>query len=130
MPDQETKVLSPVLAHVTPELGYLSPEVPFPELFQRMTRYVSFTPINNANGSPAISLPMGAATNGLPIGVELSAAHGDERTLLEIADPPHTRPRLTQPPLQPDDCASGTRWTGPNYLSFLIAMLRNMTGSL
>jgi amidase len=78
-------VLSPVLAHVTPELGYLSPDVPFPELFQRMTRYVSFTPINNANGSPAISLPMGAATNGLPIGVELSAAHGDERTLLEIA---------------------------------------------
>ncbi len=78
-------VLSPVLAHVTPELGYLSPEVPFPELFQRMTKYVGFTPINNANGSPAIALPMGAATNGLPIGVQLAAAHGDERTLLEIA---------------------------------------------
>lgn len=78
-------VLSPVLAHVTPELGYLSPEVPFPELFQRMRNYVSFTPINNANGSPAIALPMGAAINSLPVGVQLSAAHGDERTLLEIA---------------------------------------------
>jgi amidase len=28
---------------------------------------------------------MGAAAHGLPIGVQLSAAHGDERTLLEIA---------------------------------------------
>jgi amidase len=78
-------LLSPVVGHVTPELGYLSPEVPFPELFQRMVNYVSFTPVNNANGSPAIALPMGAAANGLPIGVQLSAHHGDERTLLEIA---------------------------------------------
>jgi amidase len=78
-------VLSPVLGHVTPVLGYLSPELPFPELFQRLTEFVNFTPINNANGSPAIALPMGAATNDLPIGVQFSAAHGDERTLLEIA---------------------------------------------
>jgi len=78
-------VLSPVLCHVTPKLGYLSPEVPFAELFQRMRKYVSFTPINNASGSPAIALPMGAAENGLPIGVQLSAAHGGDRMLLEIA---------------------------------------------
>lgn len=77
--------LSPVVAHVTPRLGYLSPEVPFPELFQRMSQYACFTPFSNANGSPAISLPMGATANGLPIGVQFSAAHGDERTLLEIA---------------------------------------------
>jgi amidase len=78
-------VLSPVLGHVTPELGYLSPELPFPELFRRLMHYVSFTPINNAGGGPAIALPMGAAANGLPVGVQFSADHGDERTLLEIA---------------------------------------------
>ena len=78
-------VLSPVLAHAVPKLGHLNPEVPFDELFARLTRYVAFTPLNNATGSPAISLPMGACANGLPIGVHLSAAHGAERTLLEIA---------------------------------------------
>jgi amidase len=51
----------------------------------RLERYVSFTPLNNAAGSPAISLPMGASKDDLPIGVQFSAAHGAERTLLEIA---------------------------------------------
>jgi len=82
---QRDLVLSPVLAHTTPELGYISPNVPFDELMDRLTRYVSFTPINNAAGGPAISLPMGASDNDLPIGVQFSAAHGDERSLLEIA---------------------------------------------
>lgn len=78
-------VLSPVLAHVTPKLGHLSPRVPFDELLERLTKYVAFTPLNNVSGGPGISLPMGQSENGLPIGVQFSAAHGDERTLLEVA---------------------------------------------
>ncbi len=78
-------VLSPVVAHVTPKLGHLSPEHPFSEVFQRMMNYASFTPMNNINGSPAISLPLGISSQGLPIGLQFSAAHGDERRLLEIA---------------------------------------------
>lgn len=78
-------VLSPVLAHTTPEIGYLSPNLPFETLMDRLERYVSFTPLNNAAGSPAISLPLGVSSNDLPIGVQFSAAHGAERTLLEIA---------------------------------------------
>ena len=78
-------VLSPVLAHTTPEIGHLSPTHPFEELLQRLTEYVTFTPLNNAAGSPAISLPLGATAGGLPIGVHLMAAHGAERTLLELA---------------------------------------------
>jgi amidase len=78
-------ILSPVLAHTTPRIGYLSPEQPFEELFERLLKYVSFTPLNNAAGGPAISLPMGATATGLPIAVHFSAAHGAERTLLELA---------------------------------------------
>jgi amidase len=78
-------VLSPTLSHTTPEIGYLSPTVPFDVLFERLRDYAGFTPINNAAGSPAVSLPLGQTSDGRPLGIHFSAAHGDERTLLEIA---------------------------------------------
>ncbi|MFP5072654.1 amidase [Pseudonocardia nantongensis] len=78
-------LLSPVLAHVTPRLGWLSPTVPFDTLRERLLDYVAFTPLCNVAGAPAVSLPAGVAGNDLPVGVHLSAAHGDERTLLELA---------------------------------------------
>ncbi len=78
-------VISPVLSHTTPRLGYLSPTLPYDELIQRLLRWVAFTPLNNIAGTPAISVPAGLSAEGLPIGVQLSAAHGDERTLLELA---------------------------------------------
>ncbi|MTE15108.1 amidase [Nocardia aurantiaca] len=78
-------VVSPVLASLTPRLGYLSPDQPFDEVFDRLLSYVTYTPLANVAGAPALSLPMGASDTGLPIGVMFSAAHGDERTLLELA---------------------------------------------
>jgi amidase len=78
-------VLSPTLGHTTPRLGYLSPNVEFPEMFERLVTYAAFTPVHNASGAPAMSLPLGRTESGLPIGVHLSALHGDERTLLEVA---------------------------------------------
>ncbi|MEV6974102.1 amidase [Kitasatospora sp. NPDC093806] len=78
-------ILSPVLAHVAPPIGHLSPNVAFDELLARLTRYVAFTPVNNVTGGPGLALPVGAAADGLPVGVHLSAAHGEERVLLELA---------------------------------------------
>jgi amidase len=78
-------VLSPALSHTTPEIGHLSPRLPFDLLAERLRDYVGFTPVNNAAGSPGMSLPLGQTSDGRPIGVHFSAAHGDERTLLEIA---------------------------------------------
>ena len=78
-------IVSPVLAHVTPVLGYLAAELPFETQIERLLGYITFTPANNASGGPAISLPMGRTNSGLPIGVQFSAAHGDEKTLLELA---------------------------------------------
>lgn len=77
-------VLSPTLAHTTPEIGYLNPGVEFDEAFDRLVRYVAFTPMNNATGGPAISLPLAQSSLDLPIGIHFSADHGRERTLLEI----------------------------------------------
>lgn len=78
-------VMSPTLGHATPELGWLHPGVPFDEAFARLRAYVAYTPLNNASGGPAISLPLGRSSNDMPLGIHFSAAHGDERTLLEIA---------------------------------------------
>ncbi|WP_436496373.1 amidase [Actinokineospora sp. HUAS TT18] len=90
-------VLSPVLAHVTPRLGHLSPTVPFDELLTRLTAYCAYTPLNNIAGTPGLSLPMGMSAEGVPIGVHLSAAYGDERTLIEVAfglEEQHAWPRI------------------------------------
>lgn len=78
-------MLSPTLCHTTPRLGYLSPDVEFPEMFERLLNYVGFTPLQNASGGPGISLPGGLTAEGLPIGIHLGARHGHERTLLELA---------------------------------------------
>jgi amidase len=78
-------VLTPVLGHTTPALGHLSPTVPFETLFERLTRYVSFTPLANATGAPAISMPMGHTNDNLPVSVQLMGRYGGERTLLQLA---------------------------------------------
>ncbi len=78
-------VLSPVLCHPAPELGYLNPGLPFREFFDRTIAYGGFTALNNVGGTPAISLPFGMLDNGLPGSIHLAAATGNERTLLELA---------------------------------------------
>ncbi|MEX5709373.1 amidase family protein [Parafrankia sp. FMc6] len=44
-----------------------------------------FTAVFNIAGQPAISLPLGESADGLPIGVQLVAAHGREDLLLRVA---------------------------------------------
>lgn len=78
-------VLTPVLCHTTPEIGYLGADLPFDVHFPRLIDYVGFTPLQNASGGPAISLPLGRTAAGLPLGVMLAARRGQERLLLEIA---------------------------------------------
>jgi len=78
-------ILTPVLAHTTPKLGHISPDIPFELLFERLMQYVSFTPWANAAGGPALSIPMSETEDNLPISVQFMADHGQERTLLELA---------------------------------------------
>jgi len=78
-------VLSPVLGHTVPKLGYLNPAQGYETLMDKLTKYIIFTPLNNATGSPAIALPQGVDSNGLPIAIQLQAAQGEERKLLSLA---------------------------------------------
>jgi amidase len=78
-------LLSPVLAHPAPTIGEHAPDQPFEELFAKLIDYVAFTPFNNVGGGPAIAVPHGMMTSGLPGSVHLSAPRGGERTLLELA---------------------------------------------
>jgi amidase len=78
-------VLTPALSLTTPEIGWLDPTQPYETVMGRILEWVSFTPLQNATGDPAISLPMGMSSKGLPIGVQLSAAQGYDRRLIEVA---------------------------------------------
>jgi amidase len=78
-------LLCPTTSTPAPELGYLGPEVPFETALERVRNTFCFTPLQNATGDPAISLPLGLSGAGLPIGVQLAAPHGGERRLLAVA---------------------------------------------
>ncbi|MFF4614031.1 amidase [Streptomyces albidoflavus] len=51
----------------------------------RLFAYGPFTATFNVSGNPAISLPLGQSREGLPIGVQMVAAHGREDLLLQVA---------------------------------------------
>lgn len=79
-------VLSPTVGQVPPELGVLNIGQEFDELMPKLVEWTCFTPLANATGAPAISLPLGFdEPSGMPIGVMLSADLGRERILLELA---------------------------------------------
>ena len=78
-------VLTPTMSLVTPELGWLDPSQSYETVMGRLLEWVAFTPLQNATGDPAISLPMGMSTKGLPIGVHLAAERGHDRRLLQVA---------------------------------------------
>jgi amidase len=76
---------SPTLSEPAPPLGYLATNQPFETAFERIRAYAPFTPIHNAAGAPAISLPMAHSSTGLPIGVQFAAARRHDAVLLQLA---------------------------------------------
>ena len=78
-------LLTPVLGQAPVPIGWFGHTVPADTMRQRLTDYVGYTPVQNAMGVPAISLPVGFSRGGLPVGVQFVATAGGERTLLELA---------------------------------------------
>lgn len=55
------------------------------KVFATIVEYLSFTPIFNATGQPAISLPLHWTSDGLPVGVQFAGRFGDEGSLFRLA---------------------------------------------
>jgi amidase len=53
--------------------------------FERTMQFVAFTPLQNATGQPAVSLPVHWTADGLPIGAMLTGRPGDEATLISVS---------------------------------------------
>lgn len=77
-------ILSPVLRLPALPIGALAPDRPFDEIMALMFDYVSYTPLHNLTGLPAISLPLYPG-DGVPIGSMFAAARGQEPALLALA---------------------------------------------
>jgi amidase len=55
---------------------------------ERVTAYLSITPLYNATGTPAMSVPLHWTDDGLPVGVHFAGRYGEEASLLELAAQP------------------------------------------
>ena len=78
-------VLSPTVCHVTPAIGHLDPMLPYDVVMPRLIDWAGFTPLQNATGDPAVSLPFATSADGTPIGIQLATSMGGEARLLELA---------------------------------------------
>ena len=78
--------LTPTLSEPPVPLGTFDspPENPLQGL-RRAEQFVPFTPICNATGQPAMSIPLYWNAEGLPVGVHFVGRFGDEATLFRLA---------------------------------------------
>lgn len=77
-------LLTPTLPMSVPELGYLDTTDPM-KMWERGSDYSSFTAVANASGSPAMSVPCGLDSNGLPLGAHFIGDLGADGVLLSLA---------------------------------------------
>jgi amidase len=79
-------LLTPALAIRPLPIGSLDTAAPDPlDTFRRSGYFTPFTPIFNATGQPAVSLPLFAGDDGLPLAVQLVGRPAGEGPLLALA---------------------------------------------
>lgn len=77
-------LLTPTMARPAAPLGLLDTANPM-SIWEHSAGYSGLTSPFNSSGQPAISLPMGHDSAGVPIGVQLVGAFGREDLLIQVA---------------------------------------------
>ncbi|MGH3442463.1 MAG: amidase [Nitriliruptorales bacterium] len=78
-------LLTPVLSELPLRVGELDGLEP-PAAWERIRAYACYTPIQNASGQPAASVPLHwDRATGLPVGIQLVGRFADEVTLLRLS---------------------------------------------
>jgi amidase len=84
--DPYDALLTPALAERPIPLGLLDTAAADPmATFTRSSLFTPFTPIINASGQPAVSLPLFQGEDGLPLGVQIVGRPAGEAALLALA---------------------------------------------
>ena len=78
-------LLTPVLSRPPLKTGELDQTKPVADVIAFLESYCPFTPLANATGQPAMSVPLYWNADGLPIGSQFIGRPGDEATLLRLA---------------------------------------------
>lgn len=82
--DEVDVLLTPTTAVRTPLLGTLDTTRP-ETIHDHGATFSAWTSVFNVTGAPAISLPLGTDTDGLPLGAQFAADLGQEGRLLRLA---------------------------------------------
>lgn len=77
-------VLAPVLMSPPLRVGQLA-ELPHDALVEAMAAHIGICPLINVTGQPATALPVHVGAEGLPVGVQLIGAPGDEAGLIRLS---------------------------------------------
>jgi Asp-tRNA(Asn)/Glu-tRNA(Gln) amidotransferase A subunit family amidase len=79
-------ILSPTMCAPPQRLGVLDMSTDDPDRYlAAVFASIGFTSLFNSSGHPAMTVPLGTSTNGLPLGVQFAGRFGDEATLLRLA---------------------------------------------
>jgi amidase len=78
-------ILSATLPAPPPKLGYFDMNGDVEAFGRRVNDYLTVTPLHNATGTPAVTVPLHWTADGLPVGVHFAGRYAEEATLLRLA---------------------------------------------
>ncbi|MDK3019743.1 amidase [Pseudodonghicola flavimaris] len=79
-------LLTPTVIHPAPKLGYYDVDrIGAERAYDRVMASFAFTCLANVTGLPAASIPFGVTKQGLPVGIQITAALGREDLLFRLA---------------------------------------------